>query len=782
MMQSTSPRAPHLIALFGLSAATLAFEILLLRLFELSHWHAFAGLAIGLALLGLGAAGTTLTLAGDRIQRSDERWFVAALIATAVGLQGVILVHAHIALRPIVATWDAIELVRLLLVDLSAFVPFYAGGLAIGRAFARWPQHTRSLYALNLLGSASGCIAASVLLVALHVETALALVALVVAMLGTLAAARTRLVPEALAGALAIIGGIVLVVDAPPPAVSDFKALARARELPDATVLLATPGLRGPLTVVRSDALRFAPGLSLAWPEPVPAADVAIIGSDREIPLARAFERRVAHAAASLAGLPFVLRPEGNVLVLGASAWQSAALAGPAHHVVWVEPDPRVTKLAQARGATAPHQMLIADHPYRQLLVTRERFALIVADHAYAGGDAAGEDYLLTDDGIALALSRLAPDGLLAIPLRVTQPPRHFPRLLATGADGLKRYGIAHRAAHVVALRGLQAQLLLIAAAPFGAADLARMREFARRWQFDFDWPDAGAGLPTAHHQLDTPVFYTTARAILAGASELPSDVTWFATGPADFDQPYVWRSLVWDRAYGMLEALGLQAMTLLDWSLVFGAVTLAITTLLGFALILAPLGRLPLIARPFTRTGIATYFVLLGVGYLFVEIAVLQRATLFLDEPVLAASIVIATFLAGSGIGSAMAPESVTRAGGLRLFGVVGAGLALVYGLLWLATPLLLAPELPLRIAIVIAALLPLAWTMGRPFPWALLQIADQPRWIPWVWGINGFASVAAASLAPLISVHRGQSVTLAMGLLCYGLALGVALRWIGR
>jgi hypothetical protein len=88
----------------------------------------------------------------------------------------------------------------------------------------------------------------------------------------------------------------------------------------------------------------------------------------------------------------------------------------------------------------------------------------------------------------------------------------------------------------------------------------------------------------------------------------------------------------------------------------------------------------------------------------------------------------------------------------------------------------------LPLRIAIVIAALLPLAWTMGRPFPWALLQIADQPRWIPWVWGINGFASVAAASLAPLISVHRGQSVTLAMGLLCYGLALGVALRWIGR
>ena len=231
-----------------------------------------------------------------------------------------------------------------------------------------------------------------------------------------------------------------------------------------------------------------------------------------------------------------------------------------------------------------------------------------------------------------------------------------------------------------------------------------------------------------------------------------------------------------------MIGTLGRQAMTLLDWTLVFGAVTLALTTLLGFALILAPLGRLPAIARPFTRTGIATYFVLLGSGYLFVEIAVLQRATLFLGEPVLAASIVIATFLTGSGIGSAMAPAATTRSAAMQLFGAVLAGIALACGAFWLATPALLAPPLLLRIALVVAALLPLAWTMGRPFPWALSQLAGQPRWIPWVWGINGFASVAAASLAPIISVHHGQIVTLGAGMLCYTLALVVALRWITR
>jgi predicted membrane-bound spermidine synthase len=241
-----------------------------------------------------------------------------------------------------------------------------------------------------------------------------------------------------------------------------------------------------------------------------------------------------------------------------------------------------------------------------------------------------------------------------------------------------------------------------------------------------------------------------------------------------------VWRSLRWDRAPELIETLGRQAMTLLDWSLVFGAVTLAVTTLLAFALIVAPLGRMPAVAAPFTRTGIAAYFALLGIGYMFVEIAVLQRATLFFGEPVVAASIVIATFLAGSGVGSAMAPAAATRRSASMLFAALGLGMMFLFGLFWLATPMLVAPPMTLRIGSVVAALLPLAWAMGRPFPWGLARLADQPRWIPWAWGVNGLACVAAASLAPLVSVHLGQRATLGAGMSCYALALAVALRYI--
>jgi hypothetical protein len=125
------------------------------------------------------------------------------------------------------------------------------------------------------------------------------------------------------------------------------------------------------------------------------------------------------------------------------------------------------------------------------------------------------------------------------------------------------------------------------------------------------------------------------------------------------------------------------------------------------------------------------------------------------------------------------MAPEVRTRRVVLRMFAVIAMGFAIAATALWLAADVLLEPSMTVRLTLVIMLILPLAWAMGRPFPWALRQFAEQPRWIPWAWAINGFASVAAASLAPLISVHQGQPATLTVGLLCYLVAVTISRRW---
>jgi hypothetical protein len=377
-------------------------------------------------------------------------------------------------------------------------------------------------------------------------------------------------------------------------------------------------------------------------------------------------------------------------------------------------------------------------------------------------------------------LARLTPDGLLAIPLPLAQPPRHLPRLLNTVRAALAARGIDEPVAHVAALRGLQTHLLLVSPSPFSQADLSALRTFADRWQFDIDWPPATSGTESApHHRTGEPVFRDTARAVLTGAGELPDNARWFVTGAARDDQPYFWRSLRWAHAPHLLNTLGARGASYLDWSLIFSAAAVVAVTVLAFILILAPLGRLPAIERPFSRRNVAAYFTLLGLGYMLIELALFQRMIRFTGQPVLTAAVVFAVFMVGSGFGSLTAPQQRSRRAVARLWIAAAAGFALTAFAFWPAAGPLQHPPAALRLTLAGLLILPLAWALGRPFPWALRQLDSRRPWIPWAWGINGFASVAAASLAPLMSVHGGQTFTLAAGALCYLLALGPARRW---
>jgi len=170
------PATLDLVGLAALSGAVLAFEVVLLRLFEFSHWHHFAGLSIALALLGMGTAGTVLALAGRRAVEAGSRWFVTGMLIAAAGFVMVLWLHSRIALRPVFAAFDAGELGRLLIVDFAAFIPFFGAGLAIGQVFPRWPAFPGRLYSANLLGSGAGAVAASMLLAAMPPEAALALI------------------------------------------------------------------------------------------------------------------------------------------------------------------------------------------------------------------------------------------------------------------------------------------------------------------------------------------------------------------------------------------------------------------------------------------------------------------------------------------------------------------------------------------------------------------------------------------------------------------------------
>lgn len=777
-VSEAAPGPLHLLAVGALAGAVLAFEIVLLRLFEFSHWHHFAGLTIALALLGFGASGTLLSVIGERAGRFGDRWLVLSLLVASAGFLVVLLLHARVSLRPIMAVWDVSELLRLLAIDFAAFIPFFGAGLALGQVFARWPGHAGWLYAANLGGSGIGTVFATLLLVGMMPEAALAVVAALLLVFCVLFAVLSR-IRAGLAPAAALLAAACwLALNPLEPAISDFKALSRALELPDARILEQRPGLVGRLTVVRSASLRSAPGVSLNWTGRVAASDAAIVGSDRLVPIERDYEKPPDHSEASLAALPLQMRPEGRIAVLGSGTW-----ATPSHAVgrrlSWVEPDRRLPALAIERGLVAH---TLPDSPYRFLSTNRDSFSIIAIDRTFDGGDSATEDYLLTRQGLETALARLDDDGLLAIPLKVEYPPRQGPRMLATVAAGLRSSGVDRPGDHIAALRGMQAFLILISPRPLADADLHRIREFAERWSFDRVWHRGlGEQDVNRYHQLDTPVFFESARAAFADA-DMPEQARWFETGAVTAARPYFWHAMEWSNIPRLFEMLGARAASYLDWTLVMSAVSLAAAALAAALLIVAPLGRMQRASAAFTRIEVVAYFGLLGFGFMLVELALLQRTIAFIELPVLAAAVIFAVFMIGAGIGSAM-PTPWRGAAALRpIFGMLAIGGALAVSALWWPGQPLLALPMSARIALLVALLLPMAWAMGRPFPWALQHLVGTRSWQPWSWAINGFASVLAASMATLLSVQAGQPVTLAAGIGCYIGAWLIARRGAGR
>ncbi|WP_462320715.1 spermidine synthase family protein [Halochromatium sp.] len=764
-MSEAAPRPLHLVTVGALAGSVLAFEVVLLRLFEFSHWHHFAGLTIALALLGFGASGTLLSVIGERAGRFGDRWLVLSLLVAAAGFLLVLLLHAWVALRPLMAVWDASELLRLLAIDFAAFIPFFGAGLALGQVFARWPRHAGWLYAANLGGSGIGTLLATLLLVAMLPEAALALIAALLLGFCVLFSALRRIRVGIVSAALLLVAASWLALSSPEPAISDFKALSRVLALPDAQRLEQRPGLAGRLTLVRSSSLRSAPGLSLNWTGRVLASDAAIVGSDRLVPIERDYRQVPSYSEASLAALPLQLRPSGRVAVLGSGTW-----ATPSHAVdralTWVEPDDRLPALAIERGLNAD---AMQDSPYRFLNTNRDAFAVIALDRTFDGSGAATEDYLLTRQGLRAALARLDNNGLLAIPLKLDYPPRQGPRMLATLAASLRALGVDEPADHVVALRGMQALLILVSPQPLTDTDLDLIRSFAERWSFDRVWhPGLAEQEVNRYHLLDTPIFFEAAQAVF-GDTAMPEQARWFETGPVGIARPYFWHAMQWSTIPQLFEMLGTRAASYLDWTLVMSAVTLVAATLAAALLILAPLGRMPPASAAFTRAEVIGYFGLLGFGFMLIELAMLQRMTAFVELPVLAAAVIFTLFMIGAGIGSAMPPRQ-RGADALRpIFRAlaIGGGLAIL-ALWWPGQPLLALP-LSARIMLLAALLLPMTWAMGRPFPWALQHLVGTPSWQPWSWAINGFASVLAASTATLLSVQAGQPVTLLAGIGCY-------------
>ena len=168
--------APPVIAIALISAAALAFEILLMRLFSIILWHHFAYMIISLALLGYGASGALLTLAPSAVQQRFASLFGAAAAAFGVSAVGGFMLAQRVPFNPLELLWDPRQPAYLLAVYLLLALPFLCAGACVCMAFSRWRGIVSRIYSFDILGAGAGSLAVMGLLFVLSPQDALRLI------------------------------------------------------------------------------------------------------------------------------------------------------------------------------------------------------------------------------------------------------------------------------------------------------------------------------------------------------------------------------------------------------------------------------------------------------------------------------------------------------------------------------------------------------------------------------------------------------------------------------
>ena len=783
------------------SAAAIGYEILLMRVLSIVQWHHFAYMIISLALLGYGASGTFIALNKRWLERRFELAFASSALLFGIAMVACFVVAQRVPFNAFEIVWNPRQLLNLTIIYLVFFVPFFFAACCIGLAFTCRQSFIGRIYFFDLTGAGLGAMAIIGALYALSIQNALILLAVLAVAASVLAgassAARARLAAVQLAVLLALALGVPQ--DWLGMRLSPYKGLHQALQVVDARVLEVSSGPLGLLTVVDSPTVPFrhAPGLSFNT-RFVPPEQLGVFTDGDSMSVITRLDGDIGalgYLGDATAALPFRLLDGPKVLVLGSGTGYDVLLAlhNGADEVDAVELNPQMTKLVH--DTYADYAGRLYEDPRVTIHTGEARGFVSRSDERYdvihiglldsfavsgSGVQALGESYLYTVEAIDEYLGRLSPGGMLAVTRWLKLPPRDNLKLAATAIEALRRSGVDDPGARIAMIRSWNTCTLLIRNAPFSSADVATIREFARSRSFDTAYyPTMPASEANRFNLLDEAYFYDGIAALLRDDADEFKRRYKFQIAPASDDRPYFFHFFKWSVLPEVMAIRHRGGAGLIEWGYLVLIATLAQAALAGVVLILFPLSRAP---RNWPRGAgwrMGSYFFLLGLAFLFVEMAFIQKFILFLSHPLYSVAVVLAGFLVFAGLGSAnsdrLARWMERRGRGPVRVAVVGIGAIAILYVLTLPTLFRVQLGSPdaIRVAVSLLLIAPLAFCMGIPFPVGLKRVSGiAPDFIPWAWGINGFASVMSASLATVLAIEFGFTVVIMLAIGLYAIA----------
>jgi hypothetical protein len=248
-----------------------------------------------------------------------------------------------------------------------------------------------------------------------------------------------------------------------------------------------------------------------------------------------------------------------------------------------------------------------------------------------------------------------------------------------------------------------------------------------------------------------------------------------FKLTPPSLDRPYFNAVLPLYHVQTILDRIELVPREELVY--LINLAVLAQALVIASLVLLMPLLRrrgdaLPL--RRFAKS--AVYFAGLGLGFLVLEIYLIEKAAQYLHDRVFAFGLVLAVMLVCSGMGSLLAERMRARP---RTWLGIAVMIVLVWcevAFIWL-DPLLIATateSITVKVAILVAVALPVSLALGMPMALGLSQFyGNRLAFLPWAWAVNGACSIISTPLANLLAITVGLKALLLLGAFLYAIVV---------
>lgn len=759
--------------IFLVALSGLVLEVSITRIFSAAIWYHFAFVAVSVALVGLGASGLVVH---HRVTKLKGKWAENLTIYSAWG----ITIFIPITLFVMHALASQVIYLPLYMVLFS--VPFFLIGIIISAAFNAFASVAGRLYAADLIGASAGALLVVLFLVLTGGEGSTLIVGLISAISATLFSRITKNIKKTIGSLMLVAFAISLIfinyatqifaIPTDPTAQKDLPIYLR--EHPGSKIVKTEWNSFSRIDVVEGGeggeglvAKVFIDG----------GAGTNIISWDGSTESRQELSTWMQY-------LPFKMMQDPKVLVIGSGGGRDvvASLVSGSKDVTSVEINPIIYDTVKSYGDRAgnvySHQYVRPHVDEGRSFITRssEKYDIIYVPFVdtwasvSSGGLSVSENFLYTLEGFQQYYDHLTERGKIVTVRWLIDAPR----FISTYAKLLEQNGIPQDQLH--------RHLMMVTSDSYTQDPSVTMVVFSKSPFTDEEISFLSQSFSQYDYKpilVPEQVMREPYDALLSGDITLEQFYNLFDTKvyPVTDDNPYF---LSFEKPLPPVVEVLLYAS--------IGIV--AIFLLVPFAWIRRRRGEreagggeeevgISIKKREIGIRTVIPYFAALGVGFILIELALLQKLILFMGNPTMTFALLLFTILISSGGGSLLSSRIAKNNMRNLIFvigGIAGLGVLYVFSLPSIIYSALAEP-IEIRAAISIGVLAPIGFLMGMPLPTGMrLLKVHRPDFIPWMWAINGAFSVLGAVLAIALGIMYGSSFAMILGVLVYLIALGIS------